>query len=75
MKCNDCGKTDYPPSASARSDVCGECWDLRGQFVAKLNTIPAPQLRECQRKIANSRGSGRGAAAMREVLGLDQPQI
>jgi hypothetical protein len=75
MRCNDCGKTDYPPSASTRSDVCPDCWELRGQFVAKISTIPLPQLLACQRKIANSHGSGRGARAMREVLGLDQPQI
>ncbi len=75
MKCNDCGKTDYPlnPDRKHRLDVCDDCWRLRALLISEMGGIDPKEFQSVQREIATK--SGRGAAAMREVLGLDQPQI
>jgi hypothetical protein len=76
-KCNDCGTPDFRCTKATRADVCDDCWGLRGQILPALNSgrVTHAELSALQRTMANSRGSGRGARAMREALGLDQPQI
>lgn len=76
MKCNDCGESDYEPGFG-RADICPTCLDLRGKLfpAMKLGTITLPVFQALQKTLANSHGSGRGARAMREALGLTQPQI
>lgn len=74
MKCKDCGKTDYV-IGDGRADICPDCLDLRLMIVKMMPMTDKATFAALQRTIANSNGSGRGAAAMREFLGLDQPEI
>ncbi len=74
-KCKDCGTPDFV--ASDLGDNCVDCMDLRGQLFPALSAgrITLPEFKALQTTIANSHGSGRGARAMREALGLTQPTI
>jgi hypothetical protein len=76
-KCHDCGTPEFQCTKSTRADVCDVCWELRGQLFPALQSgqISMPEFKGLQTTMANSRGSGRGARAMREALGLDQPTI
>lgn len=73
-KCKDCGG-ERKELNSIR--VCGDCWSLRMRFIQKAHAggIQADEFRKVQRTIANSHGSGRGAAAMRRAIGEDAPVI
>ena len=77
MKCSDCGNTDGVPNLKGRADICPTCTDLRMRLVTAMHygKHSIAEFQELQRTIANSHGSGRGAAAMRRFLGLDGPQI
>ena len=74
-KCKDCGAPNF--ESSGRADICIDCIELRGQLFPALDAgrITRGEFLELQRTIANSHGSGRGARAMREALGLVQPEI
>lgn len=70
--CIDCGNLNLKPSR-ARSDVCEDCAELRGQIVERIRDIDPNEFRELQRVLASQ--SGGGAGAMRRILGLDAPVI
>lgn len=72
-KCHDCGTPDFIRTKATRADVCDECWELRGRIIPAFQggNITNSEFLELQRTMANSRGSGRGARAMRNALGLD----
>lgn len=74
-KCKDCGTPNF--TASDRADICTDCMGLREQLFTVLNDgrIGLDEFKALQKTIANSHGSGRGARAMREALGMDQPQL
>jgi hypothetical protein len=75
MRCNDCGDTNYRPPGEGRADICPACTDLRARLVAALlaEAVGLADFTRTQRALANSRGSGRGARAMRRALGEPQP--
>lgn len=67
-ECNDCGSSDNSRS-EGRSDICVECWDLRGRFMsaARSGKIQSQEFKEVQRALSGR--SHNGANAMRQALG------
>jgi hypothetical protein len=75
MKCKDCGSTNYIQDGIRLDSICPDCWELRNLLVKAMPTMDRELFKSVQTAIANSHGSGRGANAMREALGLNQPEI
>ena len=64
-KCRDCGN-QFDPAAEIlvkRDDVCDACADRRGALIQAVENrqVSMDTFRECQRKMANGRGTAKAA--------------